>query len=54
MTDLFTRRRAERRAERRAGIIVFLPRLRGFRAGDIVPSTHRWSDLTAVWAATIR
>jgi hypothetical protein len=43
ITDPFTRRRAERRAEWRAGILLFLLGAAVFALpGDIVPGAHLW------------
>jgi hypothetical protein len=54
MTDPFTRRRAERRAERRAGLILFLLGSAVFALAISYLARIAHADLTAVWAAAIR
>ena len=54
MTDPFTRRRAERRAEQRAGIILFLLGSSAFALAISYLARIASADLTAVWAAAIR
>jgi hypothetical protein len=54
VTDPFTRRRAERRAEWRAGIILFLLGSAVFALAISYLARIAGADLTAVWAAAIR
>ena len=54
MTDPFTRRRAERRAEWRAGIILFLLGAAVFALAISYLARMVGADLTAVWATAIR
>jgi hypothetical protein len=52
--DPFTRRRAERRVERRAGIILFLGGFGVFALVILHLSRIAGADLTAIFAAAIR